>query len=283
MSDSFTIALGQLVVSEDREANRRKGEKMIADAAARGAGLIAFPEMSFEPFFPQYPTDPKYFEWAETIPGPTCDRFGAIAQEHGIAVLINVLQTVERGQYFDATAVMNAQGNILGYSQMMHICETTGFHEKYYYWPGTTDFPVFDLHSAIIGPCICYDRHYPEFMRILTLRGADIIVVQTATSREEAGQILEAEMQAAALANGVFVALVNRAGRDGNLDFAGRSFVVNPAGELIAQTRSGEDDILVVELDLGEIERARQVWPFLRDRRPEMYEGIFRELDSGDE
>ena len=279
MTNHAKIALGQIVVSNDREKNREKGASMLAEAAKAGASLIAFPEMSFEPFFPQHPTDPAYFEWAEKVPGPTSEKFTALAKKNNIDVLINILQTVERGQYFDATVICGADGEINGYTQMMHICETPGFHEKYYYWPGTTDFPVFDL-GLNVGPCICYDRHYPETMRILTLRGADVIVVQTATSREEAGGVLEAEMQAAALANGVYVALVNRAGRDGNIDFAGRSFVVDPGGEIIAQSTSHEDDILIVDLDLDRIAQARHEWPFLRDRRPEIYGDLLYDMDD---
>jgi N-carbamoylputrescine amidase len=117
-------------------------------------------------------------------------------------------------------------------------------------------------------------------MRILTLRGADVIVVQTATTREEAGGVLEAEMQAAALANGVFVALVNRAGADGNLDFAGRSFIAAPDGAMIAQSGSDGDDLLVADLDLTQIEKARQTWPLLRDRRPELYEPLLYGMEE---
>jgi beta-ureidopropionase len=278
MSDAFTIALAQFASGEDREANRVKGEKMVAEAAAKGASLVAFPEMAFEPFFPQHPTAPRYFDWAETVPGPTSQRFAEAALDNSVAVFINLLQRMERGQYFDSTVALSADGRIGGFSHMMHICETPGFHEKYYYWPGQTGFPVFDMGTAVIAPCICYDRHYPEVMRIFTLKGAEIIIVQTATTREEAGTVLEAEMRAAALANGVFVALVNKAGRDGALDFAGRSFVVDPGGEIIAQSTKDGDDLLVVELELERISHARHAWPFLRDRRPELYEALFTEL-----
>jgi len=279
MEDSLRIALAQTTAGEDRKANRVKAEEMIAEAAAGGASLVAFPEMAFDPFFPQHPTDPRYFDWAEPIPGPTTERCSKAAAKNGIAVLLNIYETAARGQYFDATAVLDAKGKLLGACRMMHICETPGFHEKYYYWPGPGDFPVFNI-GAGVAPCICYDRHYPEVMRILTLRGAEVIVVQTATTVEEAGQVLEAEMQAAALANGVYVALVNRAGVDGKLSFAGRSFIAAPDGSILARSNSGADDLLFADLDLGAITRARQVWPLLRDRRPEIYEPLLFDLET---
>ena len=278
MSEKYRIALAQTTAGEDREANRAKAEQTVARAASQGAALVAFPEMGFDPFFPQHPTDPGYFGWAETLPGPTSGRFGKAAAANNIAVLINIYETDRPGQYFDSTAVLDSDGGLLGATRMMHICETPGFHEKFYYWPGPGTFPVFDL-GINVGPCICYDRHYPEVMRILTLRGAQLIVVQTATSVEEAGQVLEAEMQAAALANGVYIALVNRAGKDGGLNFAGRSFVAAPNGTIASQSNSDTDDLLLVDIDPAEIVKARQVWPLLRDRRPELYEPILFEME----
>jgi len=274
VSTRCKVALAQVTAGEDREANRAKAERIIEEAAGAGAALVAFPEMAFEPFFPQYPTDVKYFGWAEGVPGPTSERFADAARRHSIGLLINLFQRGERGQYFDATAALDPEGRLLGVAHMMHICETPGFHEKFYYWPGETDYPVFNLAGARVAPCVCYDRHYPEVMRILTLHGAEVIVVQTATTRDEAGQVLEAEMQAAALANGVFVALVNRAGPDGGLLFAGRSFVAAPDGSVVARSDSDGDDLLVADLELEAIDRARQVWPFLRDRRPEIYDDL---------
>lgn len=278
MSEPLKIALAQMTVGDNREANRAKAEQFIGDAAKEGASLIAFPEISFDPFFPQYPTEPKYYDWSETVPGATTERFASVARENKISVLLNLLQSVEPGQFFDSSAVLDHRGNLVGVTQMMHICETPGFHEKYYYWPGQTDYPVFDLAGIRVAPCICYDRHYPEVMRIFTLKGAQLIVVQTATTVEEAGQVLEAEMQAAALANGVYVALVNRVGVDGKLNFAGSSFVVAPGGAILARTKSKGDDILFADLDFGAMEQARVAWPFLRDRRPETYESLLHGL-----
>lgn len=279
MSRSITIALAQTTADADRERNRNRAEELVAAAARAGAGLIAFPEMAFDPFFPQHPTDARFFDWAEPVPGPTTQRFAALARERKIAVFLNLFQSAERGQYFDATVVLDADGAHCGVAQMLHICETPGFHEKFYYWPGRCDYPVFEIGGVRVAPVICYDRHYPEVMRILTLRGADLILVQTATTVEEAGSILELEMQAAAVANGVFVALVNRAGRDQGLQFAGRSFVVNPAGAVIARSTADGEDLLTVVIDLGEITAARHNWPFLRDRRPEIYGPILNELE----
>ena len=131
MSEKYLIALAQTTAGEDREANRVKAEMTVAKAASEGARLVAFPEMGFDPFFPQYPTDPGYFEWAERLPGPTSERFGKIAAANDIAVLINIYETDRPGQYFDSTAVIDSGGELLGATRMMHICETPGFHEKF--------------------------------------------------------------------------------------------------------------------------------------------------------
>jgi N-carbamoylputrescine amidase len=279
MSETLTIALAQTVAGPDREANRARAGELVRTASTAGAALIAFPEMAFDPFFPQHPTEAHFFSWAETVPGPTSERFARLAAEHKIAVFLNLFQAAERGQYFDATVALAADGEHLGVTQMLHICETPGFHEKFYYWPGRPDFPVFPVGEARVAPVICYDRHYPEVIRILALRGADLILVQTATTVTEAGTVLEVEMQAAALANGVFVALVNRAGADQGLQFAGRSFVVNPAGKVIARSTVDGEDVLVTRLDLAEIAAARHEWPFLRDRRADIYGPILNELE----
>jgi N-carbamoylputrescine amidase len=159
---------------------------------------------------------------------------------------------------------------------MTHILEGPGYNERYYYWEGDSGYAVFDIGPARIGIAICYDRHFPEAMRALALGGADLIVVPTATARLEAQfrAVWEIEMQAAAVANGVFVAVANRAGVDDTLSFFGSSFAVDPYGRVLA--RAPEDDValLLVDLDLGLIEEARRDMPFLRDRRPETYRGL---------
>jgi beta-ureidopropionase len=251
---------------------------MSADAAHAGAQLIVFPEMSVDPFFPQYRADKRYFDWAGPVPGPLTDRFQEQAALLGIATVINVFERAAPGRTYDCSPVFDTDGNYRGKQRMSHILEGPGYNERYYYWEGDSGYPVFDIGPARIGVAICYDRHFPEGMRALSLGGAELIVVPTATAKLEAQfrAVWEVEMQAVAVANGVFVAVANRAGVDDTLSFFGGSFAVDPYGRVLA--RAPEDDValLLVDLDLDVIEQARRDMPFLRDRRPETYGPLVR-------
>lgn len=265
------IALAQISTGEDRKANVEKGAAYLADAAKQGADIICYPEMSFCPFFPQYHAQSKYYDWAEPVPGLLVETFQKACAQHSIAAIINMYEKGEPGQYFDCSPVIDKSGNYLGKSQMMHIAELPNYNEKYYYWEGKTDYPVFDIENVKIGIAICYDRHFPEQMRTLTLKGAHIIFVPTATSLTELKNIWEVEMQAASVANQVYIAVVNHAGIDDKIHYFGKSFVTNPRGDVIAMAGETEDELLIVEIDLNEIDRTRRQLPFLRDRRPETY------------
>jgi N-carbamoylputrescine amidase len=274
----FRIALAQFAVGPEREENVQRALRMIADAAEARADLIVFPEMSVDPFFPQYRADQRYFDWGTPVPGPLTDRFQERAAALGIALVINVFERAAPGRYYDCSPVFSEDGSYLGKQRMTHILEGPGYNERYYYWAGDSGYPVFDVSvleetPLRIGVAICYDRHFPEGIRALALGGAEVIVVPTATARLEAQfrAVWEVEMQAAAVANGVFVAVVNRAGVDDTLTFFGQSFAVDPYGRVLA--RAPEDDVALqlVDLDLNLVEQARRDMPFLRDRRPETY------------
>jgi beta-ureidopropionase len=273
MSGTLRIALAQAAVGPEREENVGRALRLMADAAHAGAQLIVFPEMSVDPFFPQYRADKRYFDWAGPVPGPLTDRFQAQAAILGIATVINVFERAAPGRTYDCSPVFDTDGNYLGKQRMTHILEGPGYNERYYYWEGDSGYPVFDVGPARIGVAICYDRHFPEGMRALALGGADLIVVPTATAKLEAQfrAVWEVEMQAAAVANGVFVAVANRAGVDDTLSFFGSSFAADPYGRVLA--RAPEDDValLLVDLELDLVEQARRDMPFLRDRRPETY------------
>ena len=278
MTPTVRIALAQVAVGPEREDNVRKALRLMADAAEGGAQLIVFPEMSVDPFFPQYRTEKRFFDWGTPVPGPLTDRFQEQAAILGLATVINVFEHAAPGRYFDCSPVFDQDGTYLGQQRMTHILEGPGYNERYYYWEGDSGYPVFDVGTSRTGPvrigvAICYDRHFPEVMRALTLGGAEVIVVPTATAMLEAQfrAVWEVEMQAAAVANGVFVAVANRAGVDDTLSFFGRSFAVDPYGRVLA--RAPEDDValLLVDLDLDLVEEARRDMPFLRDRRPETY------------
>jgi N-carbamoylputrescine amidase len=278
MARNLRIALAQVAVGPKREDNVAKALGLMADAARAGAQLIVFPEMSVDPFFPQYRADQRYFDWGVPVPGPLTDRFQEQAASLGLATVINIFERAAPGRYYDCSPVFNRDGEYLGKQRMTHILEGPGYNERYYYWEGDSGYPVFDVGPARVGVAICYDRHFPEGMRALALGGAEVIVVPTATAAMEAQfrAVWELEMQAAAVANGLFVAVANRAGVDDTLTFFGRSFAVDPYGRVLA--RAPEDDValLVVDLDLDLIEQARRDMPFLRDRRPDTYDALMK-------
>jgi N-carbamoylputrescine amidase len=278
MGRQMRMALAQVAVGPERADNVTKALRMMADAAAAGAQLIVFPEMSVDPFFPQYRADKRFFDWGVPVPGPLTDRFQEQAALLGLATVVNLFERAAPGRYYDCSPVFDAAGNYLGVQRMTHILEGPGYNERYYYWEGDSGYPVFDIGPARIGVAICYDRHFPETMRALTLGGAEAIVVPTATASMEAQfrAVWEVEMQAAAVANGVFVSIANRAGVDDTLTFFGRSFAVDPYGRVLGRAPQDDVALLLVDLDLDLVEQARRDMPFLRDRRPQTYGRLAR-------
>ena len=278
MARTLRLALAQVAVGPHREDNVQRALRMMDEAAQAGAELIVFPEMSVDPFFPQYRAEKRFFDWGVPVPGPLTEHFQERATRLGLATVINLFERAAPGRYYDCSPVFSAEGVYLGKQRMTHILEGPGYNERYYYWPGDSGYPVFDVGPLRIGVAICYDRHFPEGMRALALGGAEVIVVPTATASLEAQfrAVWEVEMQAAAVANGLFVAVANSAGADDTLTFFGSSFVADPYGRVLA--RAPEDDValLLVDLDLGLIEDARREMPFLRDRRPDTY-GVLSE------
>jgi N-carbamoylputrescine amidase len=267
------VACAQFRNESDRASSIEKALSWMERAAAEDADLIVFPELAFDFFFPQVRADARYFDWSEPIPGPTTERFQAAAAEHGLVTVINVFERAAPGRYYDASPVIDADGTLLGVSRMLHIAEEPGYNEKYYYWPGDSGGPVYRTRAGAVGVAICYDRHYPEHFRTLTLGGAELVVVPTATSMSEQAfkDVWEIEMQAAAVANQIFVAVANRVGLDGELKFFGESFVADPAGQIIARAGADEEELLITDVDLGRIEEVRRHVPFLRDLRYDLY------------
>ncbi len=273
------IACAQFQHVGDRAASLKKALTWVARAADQGAELIVFPELAFDFFFPQVRADASYFDWAEPIPGPTTECFQSAAQQHRMVIVLNVFERAAPGRYFDASPVIDADGTLLGVSRMLHIAEEPGYNEKYYYWPGDSGWPVYETRAGKVGVAICYDRHFPEHFRALALGGAELVVVPTATSMSEQAfrDVWELEIQAAAVANQIFIAVANRAGTDGELRFFGQSFVAGPTGQVIARAAEDEEALLVTAIDPAEIERARRHIPFLRDLRGDLYEARWPE------
>ncbi len=270
------IALIQQRASTDRALNLERGLAAARRAAAMGAEVIAFAELAFEPFYPQVPADrqewaPHVRDLAEPIPGPTTEAFQAVAVECGVVIVLNLYER-DGERAFDTSPVIDADGTLLGRTRMVHITEYDTFHEQGYYAPGDTGAPVYATRHGRLGVAICYDRHYPEYMRALALAGAEVVFIPQAGAVGEWPEgLYEAEMRVAAFQNGFFTALCNRVGAEEQLTFAGESFVCDPSGKVVARADAGTDEILQVELDLGEVATSHARTLFLRDRRPELY------------
>jgi len=265
------IALVQQRASEDREANRRRGEQAVRAAAARGAEVICFAELAFERFLPQDVATPAALALAEPIPGPTTERFAALAAELGVVLVLNLFERAGERR-FDSLPVIDADGALLGTTRMVHITEYPCFHERGYYSPGDRGAPVYATARGPIGVAICYDRHYPEYLRALALAGAQVIFVpQAGAEGEWPDGLYEAEMRVAAFQNGVFTALCNRVGPEPRLTFAGESFVCDPDGEVIARAGRGTEETLHCSLEPSRVGTSHARRLFLRDRRPELY------------
>lgn len=267
------LALAQLSSSEDRGQNLQAVLRAMDEAAARDARLIAFPEVVLGRFFPQESgCRAAAVENAEPIPGPTTEELSAKAAEHGMVVVFNLYEAGAGGRYFDASPVIDADGSLLGTTRMVHITQFEGCFEQDYYDPGDTGTPVYDTAVGRVGVAICYDRHYPEYMRGLALSGAELVVIPQAGTLDEWPEgLFEAEVRTAAFQNGYFVALCNRAGPEEKVVFAGESFVVDPEGRMLARGKKIEDDLVVVDVDLGRTAEAPAKKLFLRHRRPELY------------
>jgi N-carbamoylputrescine amidase len=274
------IALIQQKATPDKQDNLRRGLEALDEAVGNGAELVCYAELAFEPFYPQRPAGTDFRELAEPIPGPTSEAFTAKAAEHGVVVVLNLFERDGELTY-DSSPVIDADGTLLGRTRMVHITDYPCFHEQDYYTPGDTGAPVFSTKAGRIGVAICYDRHYPEYMRALALAGAQLVIVPQAGAVDEWPEgLYEAEMRVAAFQNGYYTALCNRVGEEECLSFAGESFVCDPAGRVVGRAPTLEDSILYADLDLDEVDSSHARQLFLRDRRPELYAGWLTDESS---
>jgi predicted amidohydrolase len=265
------IALIQQRATKNYEKNVKRGEDSFRKAAAAGAELIAFAELAFTPFYPQIPATPEFLAKAEPIPGPTTEKFSALAKKFGVVTVLNIFER-EGERTYDSSPVIDADGKLLGVTRMVHIMEGPCFHEKGYYSPGNNRNFVYETRIGKVGVAICYDRHFPEYMRGLALKGAEIVVVpQAGAAGEWTEGIFEAELQVAAFQNGYYAALVNRVGKEDMIDFAGESFVADPHGRVIARAPKKKDFILYADCDFEQIPKSHAKKHFLQDRRPRFY------------
>jgi len=267
------VALVQQHASNSKHDNIARGLAAVDAAAGAGADLVVFAELAFERFYPQRPADGDPHRHAEEVPGQTTDAFAERAKRHGIVIVLNLYER-DGARAYDCSPVIDADGRLLGRTRMVHITDYACFHEQGYYTPGDTGAPVYHTKAGKIGVAICYDRHYPEYMRALAVAGADLVVVpQAGAAGEWPDGLYEAEMRVAAFQNGYYTALCNRVGEEDCLTFSGESFVCSPNGDVIARAPSGDDTVLYAELDLSATGRSHARRLFLRDRRPDLYAG----------
>ncbi|MGD2248546.1 MAG: nitrilase-related carbon-nitrogen hydrolase [Candidatus Methanofastidiosia archaeon] len=263
------IACIQVGAEPHRDKTFAKVEDLIQTASEKRADIACLPELTIDQFFPQWVGEEKFFALAEPLNGPIVQKFQKIAKQYSIALIPNVYEKGGPDTYYDTSPVIDAHGKLLGSQHMIHIAEDPTEDEKFYYTPGQK-YNTFSVAGITIGIAICYDRHFPEHMRILTLKGAQIIFVPTATTGLHR-KAWYTEAQASAIVNNVFVAHANKVGTEGALTFFGKSIIVNPTGEIIAEASEDKEEVVVADIDVSLIKEMRKEWPFLRDRRPEMY------------
>jgi N-carbamoylputrescine amidase len=289
MSDKFVLGLIQMRSTKDAAENLARAVEKIREAAKRGAQVVCMDELFHSQYFCRT-ENPDLFNLAEPLPGPTTDVLAAVARENKIAIVASLFERRAPGLYHNTCAVIDADGSFLGRYRKMHIPDDPLYYEKFYFTPGDLGFPAFDIHCGHIGVQICWDQWYPEGSRAVALGGAQVIFYPTSIGWHPAEK---AEFGAAqldawktiqrshAIANGVYVAVVNRVGFEGGdatgdtgLEFWGNSFVADPFGQVVAEAAQDKEEILVVECDSSKSEETRRNWPFLRDRRVDAYQPI---------
>ena len=291
-ANNFRIGLVQMAMSSVPQENVDKAAARIEEAARLGAQVVCLPEMYRTPYFCQR-EDAALFDLAETVPGPSTERLSAVAKKAGVAVVVPIFEKRAPGLYHNSAVILDG-GEKVGMYRKMHIPDDPAFYEKYYFTPGDLGFKAFDTRAGRIGTLICWDQWYPEGARLTALQGASVLFYPTAIGwhPHEKAQYGAAQRDAwktiqrsHAIANGVYVAAVNRVGQEGSpgLEFWGTSFIADPFGVVIAEASTGKEEIVIGEVDLARIEDVRRNWPFLRDRRIDAYGGLERRyLDGGE-
>jgi N-carbamoylputrescine amidase len=275
------------------EANLKRTLALAERAARQGANILCTQELFRSRYFCQS-EEHKNFALAETIPGPSTDAFRRLARKHGVVIIASLFEKRAAGVYHNTAAVIDADGSLLGIYRKMHIPDDPLFHEKFYFTPGDLGFKAWQTRFAKIGVLICWDQWFPEAARLTAMQGAEILFYPTAIGwhpREKAKygsrqhEAWETIQRAHAVANGCYVAAVNRIGHEvlegvggDGIEFWGRSFVAGTTGEIMARAGTSSEEILVVPVDLATVDTTRTHWPFLRDRRIDAYGELTRRL-----
>jgi len=284
--EKFSVGLIQMSCSLDPRENFAKAESRIQEAAKRGAQIICLQELFRSQYFCRE-ENADLFELAEAVPGPSTEALSKLARSLNVVIIGSLFERRAAGIYHNTAATIDADGSLLGKYRKMHIPDDPLYYEKFYFTPGDLGFPNFDTRFARIGVLVCWDQWYPEGARLASLGGANILFYPTAigwhpSEKQEFGAAqLDAWrtiQRSHAIANGVFVAAVNRVGFEGTpesgLEFWGRSFVCDPFGQILAEASPDKEEILLVECDPARVEEVRRNWPFLRDRRIDAYSPI---------
>ena len=290
MSESFQFGLVQMRCTKDRDKNLRAAEAGIREAAKKGAQVVCLPELFGSLYFCQT-EDSENFNLSESIPGPTTESLGAWARELGIVIVGSVFERRAAGVYHNTAVILDADGSLAGTYRKMHIPEDPLYYEKFYFTPGDLGFQAIQTSFGKIGTLVCWDQWFPEAARITALQGATLLVYPTAigwhpAEKEECGDSQRSAWQiiqkSHAIANGLYVAAVNRVGHegaeDGGLEFWGSSFVCDPFGTVLAEASLTKPEVLVTKCDPALLEETRRNWPFLRDRRVDAYAPITKRL-----
>jgi N-carbamoylputrescine amidase len=289
MPEKFAIGLIQMRCTKDAEGNLARVSAKIREAADRGAQIVCTHELFGSEYFCRT-EDAELFNLAEPVPGPATEALATIAKEKKIAIVASLFERRAAGIYHNTCAVLDADGSFLGRYRKMHIPDDPLYYEKFYFTPGDLGFPNFDTRYGRIGVQICWDQWYPEGARMVALQGAQVIFYPTSIGwhPKEKAEFGAAQLDAwrtiqrgHAIANGVYVAVVNRVGLESNpaagdpgIEFWGNSFVADPFGKIVAEAANDKEEVLVVECDPAKSEDTRRNWPFLRDRRIDAYEPI---------
>jgi beta-ureidopropionase len=270
-------AVIQANANMSKEDAVEKHIELIGKAAADGAQITCLQEIFHGPYFPAE-QDPKWYATAEPEDGPTVTRMREVARQHGMVLVVPFFEEAQTGVYYNTAVVIEADGTILGKYRKTHIPHVGPcFWEKFYFKPGNLGYPVFQSSVGKVGLIICYDRHFPEIGRALGLKGAEIVFNPSATVESLSKYLWELEQPAHAVANGYWIAAINRVGVETPLSsatFYGSSYFCDPRGQIVAQASDSQDEVLVADLDLEKIREVRNTWQFLRDRRPETYDEL---------
>jgi len=267
-------------IPEIQAAAVEKHMPFVHEAGKKGVNVLCLQEIFNGPYFcPSQ--DARWYDAAEPVPGPTVEIFQPIAKKYGMAIIVPVYEREQAGVYYNTAAMIDADGKFLGKYRKSHIPHTSGFWEKYFFKPGNLGYPVFETKFGKVGIYICYDRHFPEGARILGLNGAEIVFNPSATVAGLSQHLWKLEQPAHAVANGYFMGCLNRVGTEapwGIGKFYGSSYFVDPRGQFLATGSEDRDELVVADMDLSVIEEVRRTWQFYRDRRPESYQDISRDV-----